>query len=253
MDQANMGSQSQLQNETELRIDLAAAFRLAASFGWNESVSNHFSCAVGADGGKFLLNPKWKHFARIRASDLLLLDVSDPETMRRANAPDATAWSIHGAVHRKNVDARVVLHAHPPYSTALSSLRDPGLKPIDQTTARFYGLVNVDLGFGGLADGDGEAERLAAALGEAPILMMGNHGVTVSAKTIPEAFEHLYLFERAAKNMILAYSSGQPLSIMSHDLALKTAAEWLAYTNQAYAHFEQLKDMLDEDDPSFKD
>jgi ribulose-5-phosphate 4-epimerase/fuculose-1-phosphate aldolase len=253
MGQGVLISKSQSQTEGQLRIDLAAAFRLAAKFEWNESVSNHFSCAVSADGRKFLLNPKWKHFARIRASDLLLLDVDDQQTMSGANAPDATAWSIHGAVHSSNPRARVVMHAHPPYATALASLKDPSLKPIDQTTARFYGLVGLDLGFGGLADSQGEAVRLAAAFGSSPVLLMGNHGVTVSAETIPEAFEHLYLFERAAKNLVLAYSTGQPLSIMSHELAKKTADEWLDYTDQAYAHFDQLKEMLEEGDPSFKE
>lgn len=237
----------------QLRVDLAAAFRLAAKFDWNESVSNHFSCAVSSDGRQFLLNPKWKHFSRIRASDLLLLNVDDKETMSRPNAPDATAWSIHGAVHSKSPAARVVMHAHPPYATALASLKDPTLKPIEQTTARFHGLVSFDLGFGGMADNEQEAGRLAEAFGNYPILLMGNHGVTVSARTIPEAFEHLYLFERAARNLILAYSTGQPLSIMSDELARQTAAEWLEYTDQAYAHFEQLKSMLDEEDGSFRE
>jgi len=71
---------SRHENEWRLRIDLAASFRLAAEFGWHEGVANHFSVAVSDDGRKFLMNPKWKHFSTIRASDLLLLDADDPAT-----------------------------------------------------------------------------------------------------------------------------------------------------------------------------
>ncbi|CDX38072.1 conserved hypothetical protein [Mesorhizobium plurifarium] len=239
-------------SERELRVDLAAALRLAAKFDWHESVGNHFSCAVSPDGKTFLLNPKWKHFLLVKASDLLLLDAEDAESPQSPNGPDATAWCIHSALHSKLSSARVVFHAHPPYCTALASLRDPVLKSVDQITARFNGLVGIDLEFGGMADDPGEALRLANAFGTRPILLMGNHGVTVTAQSIPEAFEHLYLLERAAKNLMLAYASGQPISVMSPEIARKTAESWQDYTGMAYAHFEQLKQIfLDKDDPSY--
>src|SRR5687768_3787684 len=85
--------------EWQLRVDLAAVFRLAEHFNWHEGVANHFSLAVSADGKQFLMNPKWKHFSGIRASDLLLLDATDKDAMKRPNAPDETAWAIHGRMH----------------------------------------------------------------------------------------------------------------------------------------------------------
>jgi len=88
------------QSETELRVDLAAAFRLAVHFDWHEGVANHFSAAVSADGKQFLMNPKWRHFAKVRASALLLLDADDDSVMSRPGAPDPSAWCIHGAIHR---------------------------------------------------------------------------------------------------------------------------------------------------------
>jgi ribulose-5-phosphate 4-epimerase/fuculose-1-phosphate aldolase len=239
--------------EATLRVDLAAAFRLAVDFGWHESVGNHFSAAVSADGRRFLMNPRWKHFAQIRASDLLLLDADDAETMNRPNAPDASAWCIHGAMHRANPEARILLHCHPPYATALATLKDPVMKPIDQNTARFFDRVAYDLGFGGIADDAEEGARLAAALGDRPVMLMGNHGLTCTAPTVAEAFEHLYFFERAAKTLMLAYASGQPLNVMGDNLARKTAEGWRAYNDSAFAHFEQLKQMLDRRDPSYKD
>ena len=85
--------------EWQLRVDLAAAFRLAAELGWHEAVANHFSLAVSADGKKFLMNPRWRHFSRIKASDLQLLDTDDKTTMERPDAPDPSAWCIHGHIH----------------------------------------------------------------------------------------------------------------------------------------------------------
>ncbi|MEH6360188.1 MAG: class II aldolase/adducin family protein, partial [Amylibacter sp.] len=82
------------------RTDLAAAFRWTARLDMHESVANHFSLAVNDDGTKFLMNPNQMHFARIKASDMLLIDANDPETLKGPNAPDPTAWGLHGAIHR---------------------------------------------------------------------------------------------------------------------------------------------------------
>ena len=249
-----MNTQGQIiTDEAALRVDLAAAFRLAVHFGWHESVGNHFSAAVSADGSKFLMNPKWRHFSSIRASDLLLLDVNDPDVMKRADAPDPSAWCIHGTIHRKVPNARVLLHCHPRYTTALATLKDPAMLPIDQNTARFFGRVGIDLDFGGMADNEAEANRLVSALGNHSVLMMGNHGVTITAQTIAEAFEDLYFFERAAETLMLAYASGQPLNVMSDDVAAQTAEDWLRYSGSAYAHFDQLKAMLDREQPDYRD
>ena len=241
------------ETEWDLRVDLAAAFRLAVEFNWHESVGNHFSVSVSADGRQFLMNPRWKHFATIRASDLQLLDADDSGTMHRENAPDPSAWCIHGAVHRQAPRARVLLHCHPPHATALAALKDPTLLPIDQNTARFHGSVGVDLACGGLADDDAEGTRIAAALATHPILLMGNHGVSVTAATVAEAFEHLYFFERACRTLILAYSTGQPLNVMPEAIARKTAKGWLAYSDSAVAHFGQLKSLLDAKDASYRE
>jgi ribulose-5-phosphate 4-epimerase/fuculose-1-phosphate aldolase len=78
--------------ERALRVDLAAAFRLAASFNWHEAVGNHFSVAVSADGRHFLMNPRWRHFSRIKASDLQWFDSQDEQTLQRSDAPDPSAW-----------------------------------------------------------------------------------------------------------------------------------------------------------------
>jgi ribulose-5-phosphate 4-epimerase/fuculose-1-phosphate aldolase len=106
--------------EWQARVDLAAAFRLTARFGWHEAVANHFSLALDPDGRRILINPRWRHFARIRASDLLLLDVDDPAVMQRADAPDPTAWCIHGALAALRSRATRVSASRQPWATSRS-------------------------------------------------------------------------------------------------------------------------------------
>ncbi|SDI21384.1 class II aldolase/adducin family protein [Alloyangia pacifica] len=227
-----------------LRQDLAAAFRICHQMGWSESVGNHFSAAVSEDGARFLLNPRWQHFATIRPEDLLLLDSGDETVLDGPDAPDASAWCVHGTLHRKKPEAKVILHCHSPYATALSCLADPTVVPIDNNTARFYGRTAYDLDFGGIADAEEEGERLADSLGDKSVLVMGNHGVTVVGETVADAYEDLYFFEKAAQTLILARSSGEKLSVLSDAVAQNTADGWRAYRGMAARHFDFLKSQL---------
>lgn len=233
------------QREARLREDLSAAFRLAARFGWHESVGNHFSAAVSEDGRQFLLNRRWQHFASIRPEDLLLLDADDPSVMTGPDAPDASAWTIHGTIHRLCPAARVVLHCHPVHATALSMLADPVLKPVDNNTARFFNRLAIDRDFSGIADEAAEGVRLAGVLGTHKTMLMGNHGLLCGGATVAEAFEDMYYFERAAQTLLLAYGTGQPLSVLDDTTAEKTAQGWEAYRGMSDAHFGYLKSTLD--------
>src|SRR3954469_8883655 len=133
------------------RVDLACAFRWTARLNMHEAVANHFSLAVDDSGTRFLMNPNQVHFSRIKASDLLLIDANDPETMNRPDAPDPTAWGLHGAIHRNVPHARCVMHVHSIHATVLASLADSTLPPIDQNSAMFFGRHVVDDNYGGLA------------------------------------------------------------------------------------------------------
>jgi ribulose-5-phosphate 4-epimerase/fuculose-1-phosphate aldolase len=229
---------------TALRQDLSDAFRICHQFGWSESVGNHFSAAASPDGAKFLLNAKWQHFATIRPQDLLLLDSRDANAATGPDAPDASAWCIHGTIHRRLPNARVVLHCHSPYATALACLQDPTIIPIDNNTARFYGRTAYDLSFGGIADAAEEGERIADALGDRSVLVMGNHGVTIVGETVADVFEDLYFFEKAAQTLILARSTGTPLAVLTDAVAQNTADGWRDYRGMADRHFAFLRSQL---------
>ena len=239
--------------EWQLRVDLAAAFRLAVMHGWHEAVANHFSLAVSGDGKTFLMNKKWVHFSNVKASDLLLLDADDEETMRRPDAPDPSAWCIHGSMHASLPQARCILHVHPKYATAIAALADPEIKPIDQNTARFFRRVAIDLDYGGVADNRQEGERLVRVMGNGRRMMMGNHGILIAAPTVAEAFDDLYYIERACQTLVIAYSTGRPLNVMADALAEKTARDWEGYSDSAFSHFSEMKKVLDRTDPSYAD
>jgi ribulose-5-phosphate 4-epimerase/fuculose-1-phosphate aldolase len=240
--------------EQQLRVDLAAAFRLAVMYDWHEGIANHFSLAASADGRKFLMNRRWVHFSSIKASELLLLDVDDKTTMDATDAPDPSAWCIHGQIHAALPHARCLLHTHMPYATALACLKDPEIKPVDQNTARFYKRIAYDMDFGGIADSTAEGKRIAGVLGNRSIMMMGNHGVLVAGPSVADAFDDLYYLEKACKTLVLAYSTGQPLNLLPDDLAEETASQWEAYGDgMKQAHFTEMKGVLDKQDPSYRD
>ena len=235
------------------RVDLAAVFRLAAYHNWHEAVANHFSLAVSADGKQFLMNPRWKHFSHIRASDLLLLQVDDYSVLERPDAPDITAWCIHARLHALAPQARCVLHLHPPYATALTALVDPEIRPIEQNTARFFRRIAYDNDFGGMANTEEEGDRLVRVLGNKSVMMMGNHGVLVASSTVAEAYDCIYYLERACQTQVLAYSTGKTLKIMSDTVAERTAQDWEDYAESAFMHFEEMKKILHSIDPSYAD
>jgi ribulose-5-phosphate 4-epimerase/fuculose-1-phosphate aldolase len=235
----------------QLRVDLAAAFRLAAKNDWHEAVANHFSLAVSPDGRSFLMNPRWQHFSKIRASELLLLNVDDTSTMNRPDAPDLTAWSLHGRLHAALPHARCIMHLHPTYATVLASLADPEVKAIDQNTARFFNRIAYDMQYGGMANSDAEGDRLAGLMGNKSAMMMGNHGILVCAATVAEAYDLTYYLERAARNLVLAYQTGQALHVMSATVAEKTAQEWESDRDQFHCHFAEMKSILDKEDTTY--
>ncbi len=241
-----MSTNRPISNERQARIDLAAAFRWTARLGMHEAVANHFSLAIDGTGRQFLINPNQIHFSRIRASDLIVVDASDTTTLDRPNAPDPTAWGLHGGLHVHCRHARCVMHVHSTYATVLASLADSRLPPIDQNCATFYGRYAIDNDYGGLAFTE-EGQRCAALLDDPQkqVLIMGNHGVVVIGDTVADTFNRMYYFERAAKTYIHALQTGRPLRVMPHDIAAKTARELADYPDQATRHLDELKAILD--------
>jgi ribulose-5-phosphate 4-epimerase/fuculose-1-phosphate aldolase len=234
------------------RVDLAAALLMAERLGLHEGVCNHFSTKVAGPDQRYLINPMGRHWAEMRASDLLAVDGAGHVVEGRGMV-ETTAFHIHAALHRTRPDAIAVLHTHMPYATALSLIDGDGLLPCYQNALRFQGAVAWDEAYGGLALDDHEGERMARAIGTKRILMLANHGVIVIGRSVAEAFDDLYYFERAAQVQILAMSTGRRLRLIDPEVAARTA-EAFERDREAGAtyHFEALKRLLDGEIPGWR-
>ena len=237
------------------RIDLAAALRWAVRMGFHEGICNHFSAVVPGENDRFLINPHGYHWSEIRASDLVEVD-AEGKALDGSEPPEPTAFFIHYHIHRLVPDARVVLHTHMPYATALTMLEDGRLEPTLQTSLKFYDAIAYDDLYNGLALDDSEGERIAAALQTGKrVAFLANHGVVVTGRTIAQAFDDLYYLERACQAQVIAMSTGRPIRRIPQDVARMTADQMASDTERAQAvrHFETLKRLLDRDEPDYRD
>ena len=241
--------------ERAARVDLAACYRLAERFGLNEGIDNHMTLLVPGYSDRFLLAPFGMHWSEVCARDFMVVDFGG-RVLSGEGLVEDTALYIHQPTHRLSPQGRCVLHTHMPYATALCMLENPQLEMAVQTALGFYGDIAYDADYSGLAYDLGEGERLARALGDKSVLMMGNHGVLVVGNSVPEAFERLYFLERAAQAQVLALSTGRQLKLIPETVVLKTAAQFDASPtvgghDRAELHFEALKRVLDRSDSDY--
>ncbi|AWV22817.1 Class II Aldolase and Adducin proteins [Roseomonas mucosa] len=207
----------------EARRDLAACFRMAARLGLQEGICNHFSALVPGHDGLMLVNPYGWAFEELTASRLLVCDFQG-NVLAGEGRPEATAFYIHARLHMRHPRAVAAFHTHMPNATALSMTEGPPLLFAGQTALKFFGRVAVDEDYNGLALDEREGDRIAAAMGEADIGFLKNHGVMVVGPTIAEAWDDLYYLERAAEAQRLALSTGRPLKIVPEPVAREAAA-----------------------------
>jgi ribulose-5-phosphate 4-epimerase/fuculose-1-phosphate aldolase len=232
----------------EARVDLAAAFRCAARLNMHEGVCNHFS--VMLPGQRFLINPKGTHFERMTASGLIVID-EHGKTLEGTGRPPMTGYSIHTRLHLRHPSAKVVLHLHAPYSTAITAIRGGRLEMIHQNAARFFGQIAYDDHFNGIAVQTNEGDRMAAAMGDKRILFLANHGVVVVGENIARAFDDFYYLERACQVQVLAMQCGRPLNVMSDEIARLTHEQFGGVGINAELHFTAMKKILDDAEPSY--
>lgn len=230
---------------TELaREDLATAFRVAAAMELNEGICNHFSLAMPGDEERYLINPYGVHWSEMRPDHLLLID-GDGRVLEGEGEVEATARFIHVAAHRANERHTAVLHTHMPQTTALTMVEGGRLEMAHQTACRFHERIAYIEEFGGLALDEAEGEAIATGAKQdahADVFFLKHHGVTVCGPSVAEAFDDLYYLERAARQQILAQSTGLPLKIMTDEQVAHTARQMRQVMKvQAEEHFVVLK------------
>ena len=194
--------------EWQIRVDLAACYRLVAEFGWSDLVFTHISARLPQEG-QFLINPYGVMFDEITASSLVRIDTDGNKLQESPFPVNPAGFTIHSAVHGARHDAACVLHVHSLNGVAVSAQKE-GVLPLSQQSIFILSSLGYH-DYEGVALNEAEKPRLVADLGMNRFLMLRNHGLLTVAKSIPDAFLQMYLFESACTIQIRAQSGGGEL------------------------------------------
>lgn len=242
------------QDEWEMRVNLAAAYRAVALYGWDDLVFTHLSARVPGPEHHFLINPYGMLFEEVTASSLVKIDLDGNIVLNTGYPVNSAGFTIHSAVHEARGDAIVVMHLHTIAGTAVSA-QDHGLLPLNQTAM----LVREGLAYHeyeGVALDTDERPRLVADLGDKSMMMLWNHGTMTLGGSVGQAFTAMYFLERACAMQVATLAGDPKLHFATPEIEQKTAkqgsGQGLAVAGDALV-WPALMRKLDRLDPSFRD
>lgn len=239
------------ETEWALRVDLAAAYRLVAHFGWDEMIFTHLTVRVPGPDHHFLINPLGLFFEEITASSLVKIDLQGEKVMPSPYPVNPAGFVIHSALHDAREDAQCVLHVHTVAGTAVASQRD-GLLPLTQDALTQWGDIAYH-DYEGLALEDGEKERLVADMGDKGCMILRNHGLLTVGKTVGEAFLRLFFLQRACEMQIAAQSGGRPLILQDDAMGHRVHQQaTYGFDKPAALNWAALLRKADRLDPTYK-
>ena len=206
--------------EWELRVNLAACYRLVARYGMTDLIYNHITARVPGPEHHILINAYGMLYEEVTASSLIKVDLAGNiiDKDEHPYSVNAAGYIIHSAVHEARDDAHCVVHTHTPAGIAVSAMEE-GLLPLSQTAMRFHGHVAYH-DYEGPAFNRGEEGRLVRHLGDKSAMILRNHGLLVCAPSIPQAFNLIYWLEQACRIQVQILSTQRPL----HKAAKKVVA-----------------------------
>ena len=196
--------------EWKIRVDLAAAYRLVAYYGWDDLIFTHLSARVPGPEHHFLLNPYNLMFEEVTASSLVKVGLDGLAVEPSPFITNPAGFTIHSAIHMAREDAQAVIHLHTPHGQAVSAHGD-GLLPLTQTAMLIRDEVAYH-DYEGVAVDLDERERIIADLGAKGAMLLRNHGTLAVGESVGEAFIRIYFLERACQAQILALSAGDKIS-----------------------------------------
>jgi ribulose-5-phosphate 4-epimerase/fuculose-1-phosphate aldolase len=197
------------EQEWQTRVDLAAAYRLVAFFGWDDLIFTHLSARVPGPDHHFLINPYGWGFDEITASSLIKVDQDGEPVIPTEFPVNYAGFVIHSAIHAGREDVAAVIHTHTPAGVAVSAQKD-GLLPVtQQASVVLGGLAYHD--YEGLAVDEDEKPRLQRDLGDKQALILRNHGLLTVGRTIADAFLFMYTLQRSCEIQIMAQAGGAEL------------------------------------------
>lgn len=241
--------------EWDLRVDLAAAYRLVALFGWDDLIFTHLSVRIPGPEHHFLMNPSNRMFEEITASSLIKIDLDGNKVVETDASVIKAGFVIHSAIHAARADAAAVMHLHTVDGQAVSAMAC-GLLPHTQTAmVAAHDVAYHD--YEGIATDIDERERLVRDLGEKHSMILRNHGTLTVGATISEAFLRMYFLERSCEvqvKMLAAGAAGlnDPNDGVAEKVAAQSSGPGTADLARALA-WPALLRKLDRIDPSFRD
>ncbi|MGB7624213.1 MAG: class II aldolase/adducin family protein [Terriglobia bacterium] len=240
-------------DEWAARVDLAAAYRLVAHYGWDDLIFTHISVRVPGPEHHFLINPYGMLFDEITASSLVKVGLDGKVMMETPYFINPAGFTIHSAVHAAREDALCVMHLHTESGIAVSAQKD-GLLPISQPSLIcLTSLAYHD--YEGLALDEDEKPRLVADLGTKTYLILRNHGLLTVGRTPADAFLAMFTLERACRIQILAQSGGGGLVLVPEPIITRVSGQLEAVTVGLGAQlaWPGLLRKLDRIDPSYRE
>ena len=238
--------------EWQLRVDLAAAYRLIAHYGWDDLIFTHLSARVPGNDHHFLINPYGFLFEEITASSLVKVDQEGQKVMASPHEINPAGFIIHGAIHAARDNAHCVIHTHTSSGIAVSAQQE-GLLPLSQQSLFVLsGLSYHD--YEGVALRDDEKPRLVADLAMNNFMILRNHGLLTCAPTIPDAFLAMYILETACQIQLKAQAAQKLTSIPVEILfTIQQQAQQATKNMGGALAWPALLRKLDRMDPSFRD
>jgi len=240
--------------EWQVRVDLAACYRLIAHFGWDDLILTHNSARVPGRHDQFLINPLGLMFTEITASNLLKIDLDGRLVEPSEYEPNRAGFVIHSAVYMGRPDVNCVIHTHTEADIAVGALAE-GLLPLSQWAMRFYNRLGYHDYEGVSLDLD-ERERLQRSLGNHPVLVLRNHGLLATGRNVAEAFSLTYHFERSAAAQLkiqAAAAGGFKIVMPPAETCERQAALFADNPNLAgQREWPALLRLLDRIDPSYR-
>ncbi len=239
--------------ERQLRVDLAACYRLIAMFGWDDLVFTHVSARIPGSDEHFLINAYGMMFEEITASSLIRVDAEGNKLSESDFPVNPAGFVIHSAVHEARPDVACVLHTHTKAGVAVSAQKD-GLLPLSQTSLFPYASLGYH-DYEGVALNDDEKPRLVADLGSKTCLILRNHGLLTVGPTIADAFLMMYVLETACQIQLMAQSTGNELVHVPSPIVdgIQAQAEQVTKGLGGQLVWPGLLRKLDRRDPSYRD
>src|SRR6476661_1471554 len=211
---ANPGNMPQ--EEREIRIDLAACYRLIAHFGMDDLIATHISARVPGAEEHFLVNPYGLLFSQVTASNLVKVDLEGHIVEETPHKVNPAGFVIHSAVHAARPDAKCVIHTHTVPGMAVSCLK-AGLLPLSQKSLRFYNRIAYH-DYEGKSDNLDERERLAVDLGKMNAMILRNHGLLVCGPSVKWAFKCMMALEKSCKVQLAVMSTGAKITQLGPEI-----------------------------------